>query len=129
MPVADANAVVGWTLMAFGAVSGALIGLGFHRESWAGGYASFRRRLMRLGHISFFGLGILNVLFGLYAASLPEMAGSLSIASWALMVAGCSMPAVCFLAAWKEPFRHLFPIPVLGVLIGVLATIHASLLP
>jgi len=129
MPVADANAVVGWTLMAFGAVSGALIGLGFHRESWAGGYASFRRRLMRLGHISFFGLGILNVLFGLYAASLPEMAGSLSVASWALMVAGCSMPAVCFLAAWKEPFRHLFPIPVLGVLIGVLATIHASLLP
>jgi len=129
MPVADANAVVGWTLMAFGAISGALIGLGFHRESWAGGYASFRRRLMRLGHISFFGLGILNVLFGLYAASLPEMAGSLSIASWALMVAGCSMPAVCFLAAWKEPFRHLFPIPVLGVLIGVLATIHASLLP
>jgi len=129
MPVADANAVVGWTLMAFGAVSGALIGLGFHRESWAGGYASFRRRLMRLGHISFFGLGILNVVFGLYAASLPEMAGSLSIASWALMVAGCSMPAVCFLAAWKEPFRHLFPIPVLGVLIGVLATIHASLLP
>lgn len=129
MPLAEANAVVGWTLMAFGAVSGALIGLVFHRESWAGGYGSFRRRLMRLGHISFFGLGILNVLFGLYAASLPEAAGSLSIASWALVVAGGTMPAVCFLTAWKETFRHLFPIPVLGVLIGVLATIHGSLQP
>jgi len=129
MSVADANAVVGWTLMALGAVSGALIGLGFHRESWAGGYGSFRRRLMRLGHISFFGLGILNVLFALYVASLPDATESLSIASWALVIAGATMPAVCFLTAWKEPFRHLFPIPVLGVLIGVLATVHGSLQP
>lgn len=115
--------------MAFGAVSGALIGLGFHRESWAGGYGSFRRRLMRLGHIAFFGLGILNVLFGLYAASLPRAAGSLSIASWALVIAGVTMPAVCFLTAWKEPFRHLFPIPVLGVLVGVIATVYGSIEP
>jgi hypothetical protein len=129
MSVADANAVVGWTLMALGAVSGALIGLGFHRESWAGGYGSFRRRLMRLGHISFFGLGILNVLFALYVASLPGAAEGLSIASWALVIAGVTMPAVCFLTAWREPFRHLFPIPVLGVLIGVLATVHGSLQP
>ena len=129
MPEADTNAVVGWTLMAFGAVSGALIGLGFHRESWAGGYGSFRRRLMRLGHIAFFGLGLLNVLFGLYAASLPRAAGSLSIASWALVIAGVTMPAVCFLTAWKEPFRHLFPIPVLGVLVGVIATVYGSIEP
>ena len=129
MPEADTNAVVGWTLMAFGAVSGALIGLGFHRESWAGGYGSFRRRLMRLGHIAFFGLGILNVLFGLYAASLPRAAGSLSIASWALVIAGATMPAVCFLTAWKEPFRHPFPIPVLGVLVGVIATVYGSIEP
>jgi len=129
MPGADTNVVVGWMLMALGAVSGALIGLCFHRESWAGGYGSFRRRLMRLGHISFFGLGILNVLFGMYAASLDVAGGSLSIASPALLVAGATMPAVCFLAAWKQPFRHLFPVPVLGVLVGIIATIHASMQP
>lgn len=113
-------------LMALGAVSGSLIGLCFHRESWAGGYGSFRRRLMRLGHVSFFGLGILNVLFGMYAAPLVHAKGSLFVASWALLVAGASMPTVCFLTAWKASFRHLFPVPVLGVLLGVIATLLAS---
>jgi len=129
VPEAAANIVLGWALMALGAVSGALIGLGFHRETWAGGYGSFRRRLMRLGHISFFGLGILNVLFGLYAAPLEGAASSLRIGSWALVVAGATMPTVCFLTAWKANFRHLFAIPVLGVLVGVMATLHASVQP
>jgi hypothetical protein len=30
------------------------------------------------------------------------------------------MPLNCFLAAWKESFRHLFPIPVLAVISGIL---------
>jgi len=31
------------------------------------------------------------------------------------------MPACCFLAAWRKPLRHLFPIPVLAVAVGVLS--------
>ena len=30
-----------------------------------GGYGSFRRRLTRLGHIAFFGLGFVNLFYGL----------------------------------------------------------------
>ena len=39
-----------------------------------GGYGSFRRRLARLGHISFFGLGFLNLLlaFTNQLVGLPE---------------------------------------------------------
>ena len=36
-----------------------------------GGYASLRRRMTRLGHISFFGLGIINVLFALSLIAIP----------------------------------------------------------
>ena len=59
------NLVVGWAGMLGGVLTGAAIGLFFEREEWMGGYASFPRRLARLGHIAFFGLGFLNILFGL----------------------------------------------------------------
>jgi len=102
-----------------GALSGAIIGLFFHRDEWAGGYGSFRRRMLRLGHIAFFGLGILNLLFGLtiQAITLPDT--YLTIASSGFMVGVVAMPLCCFLSAWHKPFRHMFPIPVLGVLAGI----------
>ncbi len=56
LDLARFNLIAGWTSMIAGAVSGAAIGLFFHREEWMGGYASLRRRMIRLGHIAFFGL-------------------------------------------------------------------------
>ena len=119
MELASFNILVGWIAMLSGAVSGAILGLFFHREHWAGGYGSFRRRLMRLGHISFFGIGFLNVLFGLTlkVVALPTMHSR--VASAGFLVAVVAMPACCFLAAWKKPLRHLFPIPVIAVLAGI----------
>jgi len=109
----------GWALMLLGAVSGALIGLGFHRSDWAGGYGSFRRRLMRLGHIAFFGLGILNVLFGLALPLTPQGPAHGVAASAGFIVGGVSMPLCCFLAAWQAPFRHAFVVPVAAILVGI----------
>ena len=50
-----------------------VLGLFFHRENWLGGYASLKRRMYRLGHISFFGLGAVNLLFWLTVKSLPAL--------------------------------------------------------
>jgi len=57
MDIASVNLTAGWLGILAGVVSGCAIGLFFHRADWLGGYASFRRRMTRLGHISFFGLG------------------------------------------------------------------------
>src|SRR5262249_59491418 len=65
------NAAFGWLWITLGMASGAVIGLRFHRSDWLGGYESWPRRLVRLGHISFFGLGILNLLFALTAPPVP----------------------------------------------------------
>jgi len=35
------------------------------------------------------------------------------------------MPACCFLSAWRKPLRHLFPIPVVSVLLGILLLLIA----
>jgi len=106
------NLITGWLAFLLGALSGALIGLRFHREDWLGGYQSFRRRLLRLGHIAFFGLGLINILFAICASFAPPtnfvQAASLMLAGGAAV-----MPAVCFLSAWKPAFRHAFFIPVI----------------
>ncbi len=115
------NLVGGWLGMLAGVLCGAILGLFFHREDWMGGYASHRRRLTRLGHISFFGLGFLNLIFAATASLLNLHGSSLSIASVGLIVAAITMPICCFLTAWRKPLRHLFPIPVLAAATGILA--------
>jgi hypothetical protein len=115
------NLIGGWLGMLAGVVSGAIIGLFFHREDWMGGYQSYRRRLTRLGHIAFFGLGFLNLLFALSAHDLLLSGIWLWLASWALMLGAIAMPLCCFLSAWRKPWRHLFPLPVLSVTTGILS--------
>jgi hypothetical protein len=60
---ANPNLVLAWVWILLGFVSGLFQGMFFHGEHWLGGYASWRRRMYRLAHISFFGLGALNLLF------------------------------------------------------------------
>ena len=110
----------GWLGMLLGVVSGAVIGLFFHREDWMGGYASYRRRLTRLGHISFFGLALVNFCFAFTQSVTPVAAPWSVIALWSFIAGAGTMPTVCFLSAWRKPFRHFFFIPVGGVLIGVI---------
>ena len=112
------NFIAGWWLILAAFVSGALIGLGFHREEFRGGYGSFRRRLLRLGHIALAALGMLNVLYGLSPASIGG--GTCALLPGMLLVAGAvAMPVVCFLSAWRKPFRHLFFVPVVLLMAAV----------
>jgi hypothetical protein len=105
-----------WVGFLCGALSGAVVGLFFHQEDWLGGYNSFPRRLIRLGHISFFGLGLLNALFALTIAVVPvaELLGQM--ASIGLLTGAVTMPLSCFASAWRKPLRCLFPIPVTSLL-------------
>lgn len=117
---ASLNLFAGWVSFFFGAVSGALIGLKFHREDWLGGYQSFRRRMVRLGHIAFFGLGLINILFALSAA--PFAASRWTAAASVLLVVGAAtMPTNCFLTAWRGGFRHAFFIPAGATMAGILS--------
>ena len=116
------NEGFGWIWFVLGMVSGAALGLGFARPGFLGGYGSWERRLLRLGHISFFGLGLINILFAL---ALPRVALESpwpAVASWALIVGGVTMPLCCGLAAWRQPLRNLFPVPVVSLLAGASIT-------
>ena len=126
MDITQLHIITGWTGMLGGALSGAILGMYFYKQDWAGGYGSFRRRMMRLGHIAFFGIGFLNLMFAfsIQVLALPETYER--IASIGFLLAMISMPLCCFLSAWKPNFRHLFFIPVSGVMAGIYPLLAAG---
>jgi len=117
-PAVGFNWVFGWGMILCAFVTGAGLGMFFHREQFLGGYDSFRRRIVRLGHISLAAIGMLNVLYGL----MPQTGGPMPLhrmAAGGLILGGITMPTVCFLTGWKPGFRHLFFIPVACLVVGV----------
>jgi hypothetical protein len=113
------NWYAGWTSILLGFVVGASLGLFFHLDQFLGGYASWPRRLTRLGHIAMIALGGLNVLYSL-APSASSIAGRTLLAG---MIA---MPAVCFASARKKSLRHLFVIPVGLLVLAVVLTLFSG---
>jgi hypothetical protein len=77
--------------------------------------------MTRLGHISFFGLGFVNLLFAVSIRAVEIPLFEARLASWCFIAGLVAMPLCCFLTAWRKPLRHLFPIPVLSVGIGIIA--------
>jgi hypothetical protein len=121
-PVHALNWQIGWLLVLAAFLTGAAMGLFFHREDFLGGYGSFRRRLLRLGHVACAALGMMNVVFSLSPWPSPE-SWTGSAASLAFVAGGLTMPLACFLSAWREPFRHVFAIPVVALMLAVIFTL------
>ena len=117
-----ANLLFAWCWILLGLVSGVGLGLFFHRDQWLGGYGSWERRMMRLGHVAFFGTGVLNLMAAMTARvwMMAEPGGVLMRTCSVLLIVGAvTMSLVCFLAAWKKPLRNLFFIPVVSLVGGV----------
>lgn len=113
------NIYAAWIGFLLGCISGVIPGLFFYKKEWLGGYASWQRRMIRLGHISFFGLGLLNLVFVFSVRHLGIDTG-IKIPSVLLVIGLYTMPAVCYLAAWKPFFRHLFFIPAVSVIMSII---------
>jgi hypothetical protein len=121
MRAAQINLVLAWVWILLGFVSGLGLGFFFHRENWLGGYNSLKRRLYRLAHISFFGLGVVNLCFYFTERAVSAPGSTLILASWLFVAGALSMPACCLVMAHFPRTRLLFSIPVLSlVLAGVL---------
>jgi len=112
------NLFLAWLWILLGFVTGMVLGMFFHGEHWLGGYGSYQRRMYRLGHISFFGLGAVNLLFWL-TARICSMTGPFAgAASWAFIVGAITMPLCCVVMA-RYPKAHLiFAVPVVSLILG-----------
>lgn len=114
----EINLRLAWIWIWLGFLSGLGLGMFFHRENWLGGYASHKRRLLRLGHISFFGLGFVNLGFYFTAQAKGITGMGLQIASWCLILGAISMPLCCLVMAYRPKSLFLFGVPVVSLLLA-----------
>lgn len=118
------NRPVGWTTVAIGIALGLVMGLWsfdgpLAPPAWIGEYGDTSRRLLRLGHIAFIALGLIDVMVEteLSRSVLTERARRIAAQS---MIAGNVLLPVtlCASALWR-PIKYAMPAPALCVFIAL----------
>jgi hypothetical protein len=117
------NLILAWLWILLGFISGMALGMFFHGENWLGGYGSFKRRMYRLGHISFFGLGAVNLLFCLTVQNFSLSGSLIHFASLAFIVGAITMPVCCVVMAHFPKAHLVFSVPVLSLITGGILTL------
>ena len=108
-----------------GAATGLIMGLWSFNgpvatPEWLGDYADVSRRLARLGHIAFFGLGILNLLLARDLGRFSLSARAARICSGSMIFGNIGLPLTLFAAAAWHPLKYLMPFPAIAVLIALM---------
>jgi hypothetical protein len=117
------NLTLAWVWILLGFLSGMLLGLFFHHEKWLGGYASLKRRLYRLAHISFFGLGFVNFVFAFTLNNIPAAGPIVEAASWCFIIGAVTMPLCCVVMAHFPKAHLIFAAPVVSLILGGVLTL------
>lgn len=118
MITGDANVLFGWAWMCIGFISGMTLGLWAEGENWLGGYASITRRYLRLAHVAFIALSIINILYGKELAAVTLPAQAKSIGSVLMIFGAAGVPIACITAAFYRKAKFVLPLPAAAVLAG-----------
>ena len=118
------NRAIGWTTIAVGIATGLVMGLWsfdgpMATPAWLGAYADTSRRLARLGHIAFIGLGILNLLL---AHELPLSglnARARRVAARQMNFGNVVLPLNLFAAAFWRPAKYAMGVPATAVFVAM----------
>jgi len=116
--------MVGWVSLAVGVGVGLIMGMWsfdgpVKTPGWLGEYGDTPRRLARLGHIAFIGLGMLNVLV---ARELPNLALGLRgrrMAAGFMNFGNIFLPLTLFAAAFFHPAKYATAFPAISVFIAL----------
>ncbi len=118
------NRTIGWWSIAAGVATGLVMGLWSFDgplpvPGWLGEYGDTARRLARLGHIAFIGLGMLNILLD---RELPDSALTEErrrVAARAMNVGNLLLPVLLFAAAAWPPAKYALAIPASAVFLAL----------
>lgn len=119
-------------MMAVGAVTGLAMGLWSFDgpmpvPAWLGDYGSTARRLVRLGHIACFGVGILNLLL-IGEEERRAVAGlAFRWASRLMNVGNIGLPLGLFAAAAFPPVKYLLALPAMAVTVSLVLVTRETL--
>jgi hypothetical protein len=118
------NRTIGWISLAVGVATGLVMGLWSFEgpmttPAWLGEYGDTSRRLARLGHIAFIGLGLINILL---AHELPHSAlgpRARRSASRHMNFGNIVLPITLFAAAAWRPAKYAMAIPATAVFVAL----------
>jgi hypothetical protein len=118
------NRIVAWCSLLLGAVTGLVLGLWsfdgpVRVPAWLGDYNETSRRLARLGHIAFFGIGMLNLFVVAELRRIRLGPGVRRTALVAINLGNVLLPLSLFLAAALSPMKYLMSIPATLVTIAL----------
>jgi hypothetical protein len=120
MDIGEANVIFGWIWICIGFIFGMTLGLWAEGEKWLGGYASVTRRYLRLGHVAFIALPIINILYG-KELPLVDLGNTMKYFGSYLMIFGAvGVPITCLSAAFIRKARYFLPLPASAILIGTI---------
>ena len=126
MEVGRRNIVFGWFWILFGLLVGAVIGMwSFNGPlvSPLGDYTALPRRMIRLSHIAFIALGIINILYGYGLEKIKKLR---KIGSHSMIWGAVLMPIILITAAFYEPIKYLSMIPAILIIIAVFVMTYAQ---
>ncbi|MFD0981518.1 hypothetical protein [Tropicimonas aquimaris] len=92
-----------------------------------GDYDALPRRLLRLGHIAFFGLGILNIMLARQLGSRHRSEASMRLALGAMNFGNVGLPLTLIGAAFFEPAKYLMSVPAMAVTLALLLGARAAI--
>ena len=118
MIAGEINILFGWAWMCVGFISGMTLGLWAEGEEWLGGYSSITRRYLRLAHVAFIALSVINILYGKELGSVALPNHIKSICSALMIFGAVGVPIACISAAFYRKAKYFLPLPALAVLIG-----------
>jgi uncharacterized membrane protein YiaA len=128
------NRFVGWASLAVGVAVGLVMGLWsfdgpLRPPAWIGDYADTSRRLVRLGHIAFIGLGLIDILIERELARSALAPAARVVASWAMVMGNVLLPITLFAAAAYHPVKYLMAVPATSVFLALGMVAYGCLTP
>lgn len=120
----DLNRSVGWTSLAVGIAVGLVIGLWsfdgpMATPAWVGEYTDTSRRLLRLGHIAFIGLGLLSILLAAELGRSSLSARGRQMASRLMVAGNVFLPVLLVGASIWRPLKYLMGLPATCVFVAM----------
>ena len=128
-----ANLAVGWSSLAAGALTGLVLGIWSFGgpvpvPEWIGDYDALSRRLLRLGHIAFFGLGILNIMLARHLGRSRSVSYPMPLALAAMNFGNVFLPITLIGASVFEPAKYLMSLPALAVSLALVVGAYVAIL-
>jgi len=125
------NRLIGWTSLAVGVAVGLVMGLWsfdgpLQPPAWIGAYADTSRRLVRLGHIAFIGLGVIDILIERELARSGLGSRARAIASWSMVLGNVLLPITLFASAAYRPVKYFMAVPAGSVFLSLVLTAYGS---